>query len=169
MLHSIMNNKAWSILVAGGVMLAGLSACKRTESGEQASPTPTSAHPTNDDGHAHDDGAETGHGDEISIGSATIGGLEVECWQGHGTIAPSKELHLVVKLPYSDSGATTIRAWIGTEDRLASIVAKAEYAASHDDYDVHCEAPSPLPENPMWWIEIEKPDGSKQQGSIAVR
>ena len=98
-----------------------------------------------------------------------IGGHEISCAQGHGTIEPGKELHLVVKLPYSDDGSTVVRAWIGTEDRFASIVARGEYAPSHDDYDIHAVAPDPLPEDTMWWIEIEKPDGTKHVGSIQPR
>ena len=103
---------------------------------------------------------------EDSLGTVEIGGLAVEFAQGHGGVAAGKEGHLVVKLPYSDSGATVVRAWIGTDDRMLSYVGRGEYAPSHDDYDVHATAPDPLPENPMWWIEIEKPDGTKLVGSV---
>ena len=72
----------------------------------------------------------------------------------------------MVKLPYNDKGATVVRAWIGTEDRTLSLVGKGGYAPSHDDYDVHAIAPDPLPDNVMWWIEIQKPDGTKLVGSI---
>ncbi len=85
--------------------------------------------------------------------------------QGHGGVTAGKESHLVVKLPYNDAGATIVRAWLGTEDRTASLVGKGEYAPSHDDYDIHATAPDPLPEGTMWWIEIEKPDGAKVVGS----
>lgn len=117
----------------------------------------------------HDDVDEThedhGHGGETPLDPITIDGMTVELAQGHGRLEPGKELHLVVKLPYSDNGATVIRAWLGADDRFASVVAKAEYAPSHDDYDIHAVAPDPLPENTMWWIEIEKPDGEKLIGS----
>ena len=84
----------------------------------------------------------------------------------NGAVAAGKEGHLVIKLPYSDNGATVVRAWIGTEDRTLSFVGKADYAPSHDDYDVHALAPRPLPANAMWWVEIEKPDGTKVVGSV---
>ena len=103
---------------------------------------------------------------EDSLGTVDIGGLAVEFAQGHGGVVAGKEGHLVVKLPYSDSGATVVRAWIGTEDRTLSYVGKGEYAPSHGDYDIHASAPDPLPENPMWWVEIEKPDGTKLVGSV---
>jgi hypothetical protein len=102
---------------------------------------------------------------EDSLGTVEIGGLAVDLAQGHGAVLAGKEGHLVVELPYSDSGATVVRAWIGTEDRTLSYVGKGEYAPSHDDYDVHATAPDPLPANALWWIEIEKPDGTKLVGS----
>jgi hypothetical protein len=80
-------------------------------------------------------------------------------------VAAGSEGHLVVKLPYSDGGATTVRAWIGGEDRTLSIVGKGQYAPSHDDYDVHAVAPDPLPAGARWWIELERPDGQRLLGS----
>lgn len=103
--------------------------------------------------------------DETSLGAVKIGAVDVELAQGHGLVVAGKESHLVVKLPYTDRGATVVRAWIGSQDRTLSYVGKGEYAASHDDYDVHATAPTPLPADAMWWIEIERPDGSKALGS----
>ena len=79
-----------------------------------------------------------------------------------------KEGHLVIKLPHKDNGATTVRAWIGTDDRTLSSVGKGEYGPSHDDYVIHAVAPEPLPSNSSWWVEIEKPDGIKAIGSIPL-
>ena len=121
-------------------------------------------------GHEHEEGEAHGHGhggdEEVGLGTVTIGDLKVSLAQGHGKVAAAKEGHLVVKLPYNDKGATTVRAWIGTEDRTLSLVGKGGYAPSHDDYDVHAIAPDPLPKNVMWWIEVQKPDGTKLVGSI---
>lgn len=111
------------------------------------------------------DAAEDHAHDEVSLGKAKVGDLEVELAQGHGAVEAGKEGHLVVKLPYNDAGATIVRAWIGTADRTSSMVGKGTYAPSHDDYDVHADAPKPLPADAMWWIEVEKPDGAKQVGS----
>jgi hypothetical protein len=105
------------------------------------------------------------HHDEESLGTVRIGDLTVELAQSHGAVTAGHEGHLVVKLPYSDDGATVVRAWIGTEDRLSSYVGLGTYAPDHDDYDVHATAPDPLPANPRWWSELEKPDGSKLVGS----
>lgn len=119
----------------------------QTESGD---------HEEGEEGHAHD---------ETSLGSAQLGDFSVELAQGHGPVVAGQEGHLVVKLPYNDAGATTVRAWIGTDDRTLSYVGLGEYAPDHDDYDVHAVAPSPLPAAPRWWIEIERPDGQTLVGS----
>lgn len=108
------------------------------------------------------------HSDAEPLGKAMIGEIEIEAWQGHGNAAAGKELHLTVKLPYSDSGASTVRVWIGTEDRFASLVERATYAPSHDDYDAHAVAPDPLPANAAWWIEITRPNGSVHLGSVPL-
>ena len=97
-------------------------------------------------GHDHPHGDHDHSHEEVSLGTAMVGDLEVELAQGHGKVSAGKEGHLVVKLPYSDDGATVVRAWIGTEDRALSRVGKGDYAPSHDDYDIHADAPDPLPE-----------------------
>lgn len=112
-----------------------------------------------DQDHAHD---------EVALGEFSIGEYKVKAAQGHGNLAAGKEGHLVVTLPYKDDGQTVTRAWIGTEDRTLSAVGKGEYAPSHDDYDIHAIAPDPLPADAKWWLEIEKPDGTKTVGSIPL-
>ncbi len=109
--------------------------------------------------------AEDDHHNEVSIGTVEIGGAVVGLAQGHGKMKAGDESHLDVKLPTNDRGATIVRAWVGTSDRTKSLVAKGAYDASHNDYDVHADAPDPLPEGVQWWIEIEKPDGTKAVGS----
>ena len=163
-----------AILAALGLTLAG---CGESGSGDDPAQGPDTndraedTH-THDDGSTHDDHADDSHtgeedhaDDETALGSTSIGDMTVELAQGHGAVRAGQEGHLVVKLPYNDNGATIVRAWIGTEDRTLSFVGKGEYAPSHDDYDIHAMAPDPLPENTMWWIEIEKPDGAKVVGS----
>jgi len=161
-------NPNWTVAaLIAGLTVASLAGCERSAPTPSPTPAPTTTTTTtNESGHADHMGHDHDHGDEVSLGKTMVGDIEIECWQSHGELQPGKELHLVVKLPYNDNGATIIRAWLGTEDRLASMVGLADYAASHDDYDLHAEAPDPLPENTKWWIEIEKPDGTKSVGSI---
>jgi hypothetical protein len=113
---------------------------------------------------AHDD-SDGHHDNEVPIGTVTIGEHVIELAQGNGAVAAGAEGHLVVKLPFSDDGATIVRAWIGGEDRTFSMVGLGKYAPSHDDYDVRADAPDPLPEDTLWWIELEQPDGTKLVGS----
>ncbi|MCA9002131.1 MAG: hypothetical protein KDB61_09420 [Planctomycetes bacterium] len=145
-----------SILSIGFIVACGRADHEAGKEVQPQEPPPVKSM-TNEEDHSHD---------EKSLGSFEIEDGEVTLAQSHGGIAPGKEGHLIVKLPYTDQGATTVRAWIGGEDRTLSYVGLGEYAASHDDYDIHATAPDPLPENTLWWIEIEKPDGSKRVGSI---
>ncbi len=151
--------------------------CKRSSVEKESSPGPEKVSPDDhahndgaDDGHGHseDDGHDhgDGHGKEVALGSVMIGDLKVEFAQGHGKVEAEKEGHLVAKFPHNNKGGTVVRGWIGTKDRTLSFVGKGEYAASHDDYDVHAIAPDPLRENVLWWIEIAKPDGTKHVGSV---
>jgi hypothetical protein len=151
-------------------LAAMLSACSESSTDEPAAVPGTHVHAdgTTHENHAEDQATEPAEDhshDEVSLGSVGIGDIQVELAQGHGLLTPGAEGHLVVKLPYSDNGATTVRAWIGTEDRTLSFVGKGDYAPSHDDYDIHAIAPDPLPENVKWWIEIEQPNGTKSVGS----
>lgn len=125
------------------------------------------SHGEGEEAHAHDEAAGDHAHDEVPLGTSQVGDLTVTFAQGHGAVAAGHEGHLVVKLPYTDGGETIVRGWIGTDDRTASLVGKAEYAASHDDYDLHAVAPSPLPEGVRWWVELQKPDGTRVVGSVA--
>ena len=148
---------ASAAILAAGVLVAG---CKAS----QAKPKPTSneekSHACEADHTTHD------HGEEVPLGVFDIGGMSIQAAQGHGKVKAGAESHLIVKLPHNDKGATTVRAWIGAEDRTLSMVGKGEYAAGHDDYDIHTTAPKPLPAGAKWWVEIEMPDGSKAVGSF---
>ncbi len=154
-----------SALVATPLLL--LWACGGDEaSHDHPHPHEPEAEESVDDGSesAVEDEHEHDH-DEVELGTAKVGEYEVELAQGHGPLVAGEESHLVVKLPFNDKGSTVVRAWIGSEDRLLSFVGKGDYAESHDDYDIHAIAPTPLPSGVMWWIEIEKPDGTKLVGS----
>lgn len=119
--------------------------------------------PEGEDAHARAHAAADLHG-EVPLGSVAIGEFDVLLAQGHGPVEAGHEGHLVVKLPYTDHGATTVRAWIGTDDRTLSFVGKGHYSEESDDYDVHATAPVPLPDEPWWWIELEPPSGEKLLG-----
>jgi hypothetical protein len=127
------------------------------------------SHDGDDHGHPHGAGDAESHDKKVPLGTFKAGELEIKAAQGHGMVAAGKEGHLVINLPYKDKGATVIRAWIGTKDRTASAVGKGSYTEKTDSYDIHAVAPKPLPADSKWWVEIEKPDGTKLIGSIAPK
>jgi hypothetical protein len=167
--------RAWPSRVAAATAAILLAGC-----GPGGGAAPTPADPaTAADGTAHSAGAPAparaadstatpaahDHHDKARIGTVKIGDLEVELSQGPGAIQPGAQCHLIVKLPDDDGGATSVRAWIGVEDRSRSIVGIGVYATMHEEYRVHTVAPIPLPEESRWWIEVERPDGSIMMGS----
>ncbi|MFG0291881.1 MAG: hypothetical protein ACF8MJ_01875 [Phycisphaerales bacterium JB050] len=152
------------VLLLSLSMSAWLSGCDREEGENHATTSSTDGHD-----HDHDDEADHDHGEDEPLGTAMIGDIEIEAVQGHGEAAAGKELHIEITLPYSDNGATEVRVWIGTEDRFASVVEKADYSSGSKQYSAHADAPDPLPENAAWWIEITQPDGTVHTGSIGLK
>ena len=142
-------------------LLSLIAAC----GGSEAEPDPGSASSPGESPPAEAAAEEDHEHAETALGTFEIGGLPIELAQGHGVVTAGKESHLVVKLPFNDGGSTVVRAWIGSADRTLSRVGKGEYAPSHDDYDVHATAPDPLPPGALWWVEIERPDGTILIGS----
>ena len=148
-------------------LLVGCGEKKAASAEDHGHPHPAAAAPgtpKKDDAAVHDHAH-----DEVPLGKFKAGELDIEAAQGHGMVAAGQEGHIIIKLPYKDDGASIVRAWIGTADRTLSAVGKGEYAPSHDDYDIHAVAPSPLPADVKWWVEVEKPDGTKLVGSIAPK
>lgn len=149
-----------NLIITLAALAAFTTGCGRTETRD----IPTQTRDTQrDQAHDHDHDH-----DEYPLGTMTILGMEIEGAQSHGAVEPGKLCHLVIKLPYNDGGQTIVRAWIGTEDRDLYYAGRGEYAASHDDYDIHVEAPDPLPTDARWWIEIERPDGTRGTGSLPI-
>jgi hypothetical protein len=168
-------HKATTLTLALSFVLM-LPACTESNSGTDA------GHTHGDDSHTHADGSTYGehddththadgstyadHDDEhesIELDAITIDGMRVELTQNHGPVNAGEEEHLIVRVDGEDILA--VRVWIGTEDRTLSYVGKGEYAVLNDAFEAHTMAPDPLPENTMWWIEIEKADGTKVIGS----
>ncbi len=184
-------NDRLRLLLCVGLAAGLLSGCGKPEDSASGSSATAESHAEDDhdhaegDGHSHAEGDDHGHaeddhddhdhgddghdhGDEVSIGTAMVGDIEIECWQGHGEAQAGKELHLVVKLSSDDKGTAIVRAWIGTADRLASVVGKGVYNSETGVYDIHAEAPDPLPADAKWWVEIEDEEGTKQVASLGL-
>jgi hypothetical protein len=101
----------------------------------------------------------------VDLGTLQLGPHTVQLAQAHGPLAAGAEAGLVVKLPYTDGGATVVRGWLGSAERTLSHVGLGAYAPSHDDYDLHALAPDPLTAEVAWWVELELPDGTRLLGS----
>lgn len=167
------------LLVAGLATALSIAACEEpgastgTSGGEYGQ-----AEGGGDDGAGHDGGEGAGHdpddgdrdGHELEpLGAVAVGEMQIQAFQGDGAATPGKELRLVVRLPEDDSGTSTVRGWIGTNDRYASLVALARYSAEAGGYELRTIAPDPLPDSASWWIEVELADGTAHVGSVAMK
>jgi len=124
------------------------------------------------DGHDHGDGQDHGvteeHGPMMDLANFAIGDMDVHAQQAGGPVRAGQEYVLFVTLPESNAAQPVVRAWIGTDDRtLSGGVATADYEEGH--YHVHVMAPTPLPQDAMWWVEVEQADGTKLVGSTALQ
>jgi len=170
----------------GSVLLASalcLVACDKANSGSTKDADPQGqmaddhGHDHGDDGHSHDDAEGTEahpHGDDFELGPITLGEDTFEVWQSHGNAEPGKELHLSIDGGSMDSGGrswgdVTLRAWIGTADRLSSLVARGEYDTENNRFNAHAIVPDPTPEGSAWWIEMELPDGTKHVSNVPLQ
>jgi len=161
----------WSAALAAiGLVVVSVLGCER---GKPRPKQPDGRQHVHADGSVHDGHEHSGgqghsheHSKSIALGEFDIGGVRVQAAQEQSKVSAGGECQLVIKLPYCDKGETTIRAWIGTEDRTLSMVGKGVYAPGHDDYDIHTVAPQPIPDGAQWWVEIEKPDGTKTLGAF---
>jgi hypothetical protein len=156
---------ALAVTVSAALVAAG---CEQEASTTGTSGTDHSHAEGDDHQHVEGDSHEDDAHDLQPLGDVELGDMSVQAFQGHGEAAAGKELHLLVKLPDDVSGAT-VRAWIGTDDRYASVVALGTYAQDEQGYSLHATAPDPLPESAAWWIEVELADGTTHVGSVPVR
>lgn len=129
--------------------------CGRTEETTVApAKTPTKAQPAKTHSHG-----------ERPMGSIQMENLTVGLMQGHGGLKAGATSHLQVKLPYTDGGATTVHAWLGGPQRPRASAGKGEFDAGRGVYDVHANAPAVITADTKWWIEVQRPDGTKVTGS----
>lgn len=120
-------------------------------------PTSSKSHVHNPgDGHTHDDD----HGAMIDLGEQTVSGFTVRVSLDH-------EVHAGGDAPIDASisgGAptervTVVRFWIGLQDAVGSVKAKAEIEKDH--WHTHAEVPDPLPAGSRLWVEFETDGGGK--------
>jgi len=129
--------------------------------GEAHEHAPGETHEGADDhGHEHDAAAEH------DLGSATIGAHTVRAVR-YGELTPGEESDVDITVSGDAAGApAAVRVWIGVEDGSGSMKSRAESEGDH--FHAHVEAPDPMPEGAMLWVEIEGADGQTAAGSFAL-
>lgn len=161
-----------------GLLAGFLSACGQSEpdAGHASAPGSEMAGHGHDhehgpgEDHDHEDDMTHGRDSDVDLGEMQIGGHLFRVVQSHGMAEPGKELHITIQsvangsAEWSLNGAT-LRVWIGTSERLNSLVALAESGSDQNRFDAHVIVPDPQPEDAQWWFEFETADGEKFVGS----
>lgn len=158
-----MKNRSTRSTVLSAILAAGLAGCGDSQSDEHGH-----EHGPNGEHLDGDEGGDMHDGDSAALGEITVGDLRFEAAQGHGEAAPGKELHIELT-PVEGGDDLTVRVWIGTDDRLASVVGKADRDAETGTYEAHATAPDPLPDGAAWWVEVTADGGEPAVGSIGLK
>jgi ABC-type Zn2+ transport system substrate-binding protein/surface adhesin len=125
-----------------------------------------------DDSHDHssDDAAGHSHGQPSDLGTARTGEYEMHATQ-FGDVAAGGESSIEIHLMTLPEGVraldVTMRIWIGTEAGAESLKSMAAYDADHELFHAHVDAPSPLPSESKWWVEVDAA-GQVLRGSFAL-
>lgn len=172
-------------LLALALMICGCEKAQEKPSSKEGpqpaasnSPAPTKPAPSKKEepghevhGHAAEEkpAAAGGHsGEVIDLGTSKLGDYEVRASRDKGDITPGGEAPIDV---WIDAGlgedVAIVRFWIGTEDAKGSVKAKAEI--EDGKWHTHAEVPSPLPQSPALWIEIENKKGVKTRMSFDLK
>ncbi len=135
--------------------------------------TPQSANATKTQGSQSSDNAHTaGHGGSvISLGDTSIGSFNVLATRDEGLIIAGKDAPIdvtVTPISGSDETVVAVRFWIGTDDAIGSMKARAEIEnpAEPNRWHTHADVPNPIPTGSKLWVEIESDTGEKFTGSF---
>lgn len=104
------------------------------------------------------------HSDERLIGDAPIARMDMYGVQALGPVRPGEPARLWVFLSRDDGGRTMVRAWIGTNRRADFDVVLGRYDAERGGHVIDTVAPDPLPPMAQWFVELQRPDGTRHTG-----
>lgn len=153
-------NRLFPILITS-LALNFFMGCNKEEptTPQRPAATTSTAQDTHDAGH---------HGPVIELGTATIGGAGVRASRDQGEIKPGGDAPIDVWLTGETGKVVAVRFWIGTEDAVGSVKARAdiEDPAQPNHLHTHAEVPNPLPPTSKLWVEIEIEGQGKQAGSF---
>jgi len=145
-----MRSKLITLAAAVGVGLFGLMATSADEA-----PQPVLLA---EDASKHADGEKQKLGRQ-KIGDYTVSVIMV------GDIHDDKEIDFDVKLVDAKAEPKALRIWIGSEDGKGS--EKATLTKKKTTFGAKAKVPSPLPETPRVWVEVETDSGTTK-GSYAI-
>lgn len=137
------------------VMLS--AACsKAPPAGPGTTPTGTGGTPAAPSGH--------GAGDEISLGSVTVGAHTFEVT--HTGITAGKEAHIDLTVAAGKPLPGTVRGWVGVESAEGSM--KGKFSKEGEGLHGHITPPSPMPAGSKLWLEVEE-NGTTTRASVALK
>ncbi|HYE05905.1 MAG TPA: hypothetical protein VEL07_10360 [Planctomycetota bacterium] len=114
--------------------------------------------------------AEEGHshGDEVALGTATMGEWQVTA-NRIGEWKAGTDGAATVDLVPAKPAAKAVRVWIGTEDAAGSVKAKGEAETAHPGgWHCHVAVPNPIPEGAAFWVAIEDDAGGRHKASFPL-
>lgn len=157
------NPLALLLASASLAFLAATSGCGGGDEPNSASKSGSHDHDhDHDHDHEHDQGSaeddpDHHHGETVELGEQTVGASTVKASRD-GEVAPGGDVPIDVWIDGGLGAASAVRFWIGTQDAAGSVKAKAGEEDGH--WHTHAEAPSPLPDGSMLWVEITAKDGT---------
>jgi hypothetical protein len=111
------------------------------------------------------------HGPALELGSATIGAWTVRAAREDGALAAGGEAPVDLWVTGGTGQPAAVRIWIGTETGAESVKQRANVESSDDPthYHAHAEAPTPIPDGSLLWVELEDESGAKTAGSFDLK
>ncbi|PKO20032.1 hypothetical protein CVU37_00745 [candidate division BRC1 bacterium HGW-BRC1-1] len=120
-------------------------------------------------GHNHAAPAATGghaHGDAKDLGTTTIASLKVNVSQ-MGDVAAGGHGVFEITPAAGQTDPKAVRVWVGAENGVGSVKAKA--AKAGDAYDAHVEVPKALTPESSLWVEVEPATGKKEKVGFTLK
>jgi hypothetical protein len=108
------------------------------------------------------------HGDEVALGTKTIGEWSVTA-NRIGDVVAGKDGAFTVDFVPAKPMAKSVRVWIGSEDGKGAVKAKGEPEKEHPGgWHCHVEVPNPIPEGAKFWVTVETEAGDSKKESFSL-
>ena len=104
------------------------------------------------------------HGTAHELGRTEIGGIELQV-TFYGEAQVGEECSVDVRLGAGAEQVRAVRAWIGDESGNGTLRRKLDGSTTLHQ---HFPIPEGLPENSALWLQVERTDGTRTEGSLAA-